>query len=423
MVDLSGVKIKTTILFGLACMAFAVVGGAQGFSRSSGRSTNVPSLGNQPIAVGPFLFSPALQLSWENHSNVWRSSSDPVEDDLYFARMRFMFQMPIRESFVRISYTPTYRKSKVRVFRSDWEHNLEVLGDFVFAGGLTLKVNYNYFDGDSSVGEVDPGGELVYRGQPFIRHGFGIDAGYWFSATDGLALNVSETKVEWEGEPVSGSGSWFDYRQSRARAGWLHQLSPSLIMDVSLGFGDYSTDDVTDKSRDYTAIAVTAGLRGQLNDVLSTEVRFGYGQTDFSGAASAEPDFEDFSGLVIDGSITWALGSESTLRLNLLRGPFASNYDLNSYYTATGGRLLFDVDRGRFFGQASILLQNNSYGVPDSVLGIKRSDDLMILGTGVGFRITDRISVRAAYSRDERESFDPYGYVNDIWLLDMIFGY
>ena len=423
MVEVSRVRFKTVILSGLVFMAFAVVAGAQGFSTSSGRSTNVPSLGNEPIAVGPFLFSPALQLGWENHSNLWRSSSDPVEEEIYVARMRFMFQMPIRESFVRISYNPQYRDFKKTVVRNNWEHNLTVLGDFAFSNGLTLGVDYGFFDGDSSVGQVDPGGELVYNGQPFRRHNFDINAGYWFSATDGLSLNVTATKVDWRGEPVSGTQSWFDYSTTRVRAGWLHQLSPLLVMDVSLGFEDYSTDDVTETSRDHTAITVTAGFRGQLNDVLSTQVRFGYRQTNFSVSASAVPGFEDFSGLVVDGNITWALGSDSELRLDLLRGPFASNYDLNSYYTATGGRLLYDLDRGRFFGQARARLQTNSYDIPDSISGEKRSDDLMTLSAGVGFRVTDSVSVRAAYRHEDRESRDPFGYVNDIFLLDLILGY
>ncbi len=420
MVDLSRVDFKTVILVGLAVMAFAVVGGAQGFQMSLGRSMEVPSQGNEPIAVGPFLFSPALQLGWENHSNLWRSSSDPVEDEINVARLRLLFEVPIRESFVRISYNPQYRDFKNTVLRSKWEHYLKVSGDFEFSNGLTLGVDYSFIDGDSSVGEVDPGGELVFNGQRFSRHHFGVNAGYWFSSTDGLSFNVATTKVDWRGEPVSGTESWFDYTQTTARAGWLHQLSPTLVMDVSLDHRDYEPDAVTDGMREYSGNGLTVGFRGQLTEVVSTEMRFGYAETDFSAGASAVPGFEDFSGLVFDGNITWALGSESKLRLDLLRGPFASNYDFNSYYTATGGRLLFDVDRGRFFGQARVRLQTNSYGIPDSITGVKRSDDLRILSAGVGFRFTEKLSVRAAYSHEDRESPDPYGYVNDIFLLDQI---
>ena len=423
MVDLSRVEFKTVILVGLALMVSAVVVDAQGFQMSLGRSMEVPSQGLEPIAVGPFLFSPAIQLGWENQSNLWRSSSDPVEDEILLARMRLLFEVPIRESFVRISYNPQYRDYKNSVLRSKWEHYLTVSGDFEFSNGLTLRADYSFIDGDSSVGQVDPGGELVFNGQRFRRHHFGINAGYWFSSTDGLSFNVAETKVDWRGDPVSGTESWFDYSQTTARAGWLHQLSPALVMDVSLDYRKYEPDAAADRTREYSGTGLTAGFRGQLNEVLSTEMRIGYAETDFSAGASAVPGFEDFSGLVLDGNITWDLGSESKLRLDLLRRPFASNYDLNSYYTATGGRLLYDIDRGRIFGQARARLQTNSYGIPDSVTGVKRSDDLMILSAGVGFRFTEKLSVRAAYSHEDREAPYPFDYINDIVLLDLIFGY
>ncbi len=404
-------------------MTFAAVGGAQGFSMSRGRSMEVPSQGNDPIAVGPFLFSPALQLGWENQSNLWRSATDPVEDEITVARLRLLFEMPIRESFVRISYTPRYRDFKNTVVRDNWEHLLDISGDFEFSNGLMVAASYRFIDGDSAIGEVDPGGELLYNGQSFTRHYLRIDTSYWFSSMDGLSLNLSTSNVDWQGDPVSGGESWFDYRQDSVRAGWLHQISSVLVMDVSLTFSDYSTDDLSEISRDYTATSVTAGLRGQLNPVLSTVIRFGYAKSNFSAGANAVPGFQDAAGFVIDGHIDWALGSESILRLDLVGRPFASNYDSNSYYTATVGRLLYDVDRGRFFGQARAGLQHNSYDIPDSILGVKRSDDITKLSAGLGFRFTDRLSVRAAYSYEDRDSLAPYSYSNKIWLLDLIFGY
>ena len=423
MLDLSKVKIKAVILFGLAFMAFAAGGDAQGFSMERGRSMEVPSQGNAPIAVGPFLFSPALQLGWENHSNLWRSATDPVEDEITVTRLRLLFEMPIRESFVRISYTPRYRDFKNTVVRDNWEHLLDVSGDFEFSNGLTVRAFYQFTRGDSSIGSVDPGGELVYNGQPFTRQHFAVDTSYWFSSTDGLQFNVSTSDVDWQGDPVSGGESWFDYRENRVRTGWLHQLNPLLVMDVSLTFIDYSTDDLREISRDYTSTSVTAAFRGQLNSVLSTQIRFGYADVNFSASAEAEPGFQAAAGFVVDGEITWALGSESKLRLDLVGRPFASNYDSNSYYNTTAGRLLYDVDFGRLFGQARARLQHNSYDVPDSVLGVKRSDDIMTLSAGLGFRFTDRLSVRAAYSYEDRDSLAPYSYSNEIWLLDLIFGY
>ncbi len=425
--DLFGMRCKTFILFGLLVIATAAVAGAQGFGTSSSRSSasgTISSTGNQPIVVGPFLFSPALQLSWENHSNLWQSSSEPVKDDIYVARLRLLFEVPIRESFVRISYTPQYRSSKNRTLHNNWDHFLEVSGDFEFSSGLALGAVYRFVDGDVSTDEVDPGGELIYSGRRFSKHYFGLNTDYWFSSTDGLNLNLTAAKVEWRGERPSFEYSWYDYDQTTVRGGWLHQLSPTFVMDVSLGYTKYEPDERAQMTREYSATSLTAGFRGQLNSVLSTELRIGYAETDFANAKELLPGFEDFSGLVVNGNITWALAHGSKLRLDLLRQPFASNYDTNSYYTATGGRILYDLDMGRLFGQARVRLQTNDYDLADRVEHTIRNDDLMILGAGLGFRITDKLSIRASYIHEDRDSnIDNYGYLNKVWLVDLIFGY
>lgn len=419
-------NIKTIVVIGLGILLIVAGASAQGFSSSSVRSAGsgtAGGMGNQPIAVGPFLFSPGLQLSWENHSNLWQSATDEVEDDIYVARLRLLFEVPVRESFIRISYTPQYRESKNRTLHNNWDHFLEISGDFEFSSGLTLGANYRLVDGDVSTDEVDPGGELVFSGQRFSKHLFGLNADYWFTETDGLSLSAGVSKVEWRGDSESNEYGWYDYNQLTAKAGWLHQLSPTLVMDLSLGYRDYDPEAETETIRKYTANSLTVGFRGQLNDVLSTELRFGYEETDFSNPAALAGEFKDFSGFVVKGNLTWALAHGSKLRLDLMRQPYASNYDLNSYYTGTGGRLLYDLEMGRIYGQLRARLQTNDYDIPDSELGVKRSDDLMILGAGLGFRFTDKMSVRASYIYEDRDSLDPFGYLNKVWLVDLIFAY
>jgi hypothetical protein len=419
-------KSKTIVIFGLGCIVGASLAAAQGFQTASSlpsASGLVSSSGNQPIAVGPFLFSPALQLTWENHSNFWRSSIDQVGDNIYVARLRLLFEMPIRESVIRFSYTPQYRKSQKRVLENNWDHFLRIGGDFEFSNGLIVGANYSFIDGAVSTQEVDPGGELVFNGRRFSKHAIGLNTSYWLNSRDGVTLNFNTLLVDWRGETDTDVQSWFDYTQTTVRGGWLHQLTPTLVMDVSLGYRGYDPDSHADQIRKHTATALTVGFRGQVTGVLSTELRVGYGKTDYSEVASETPGFEDFSGMVINGNVSWALGHGSSLRLDLLRQPFASNYGLNSYYTATGGRLLYDLELGRSFGQVRARLQTNDYNVPDEYLGLKRSDDLKIFGAGWGFRITDKLAVRASYVYEDRDSLDPYAYLNKMWLVDLIFGY
>ncbi|MCD4750687.1 MAG: outer membrane beta-barrel protein [Thermoanaerobaculales bacterium] len=418
--------LKRMLIFLVIASCLPVVVNAQGFpsaSRRSAGSQGISPQGNDPIVVGPFLFSPALQLSWENHSNLWQSATEPVKDDIYVARLRLLFEVPVRESFIRISYTPQYRESKNRNLHNSWDHYLEVSGDFEFSNGLTMGAAYRLVDGDVATDEVDPGGELILSGRRFSKHSFLLDADYWFTARDGLAFGYTAAKVEWRGDPVIEGFSWYDYDQSSLRLGWLHQVNPTLVMDVSYSYGEYEPDNITDQIREYSSQDVTVGFRGQLGESLSTEIRAGYMQTDFANASENVPGFDDFSGIMVKGNVIWALAHGSKFRLDLVRQPFASNYDLNSYYTGTAARLLFDLDMGRLFGQARARFQTNEYQIPDSLLGELRTDDLMILGVGLGFRINDRFSLRGSYIYEDRDSLEPYTYLNKVWLLDLIFGY
>ncbi len=414
---------------GLVAVAVLIpaVAQSQGFPTSLGLSDTVqqvPSMGNDPIAVGPFLFSPGLQLGWERHSNLYRTDAGSAEDDIYLARLRLLFEVPVRESFIRISYTPQYRESKNRDLHNNWDHFFEVSGDFEFSSGLTLGAYYRLVDGDTATSEVDPGYELVFSGQKFTKHDFGINSDYWFTARDGLTLNLNATKVEWRGDQNYEDHGWYDYNKTWMSAGWLHQLGSLLVMDLSLRYSDYSPEAYDQRFRKFNALDVTVGFRGQLSEIFSTELRLGYLKSDFANASAASSAFEDFSGFVIAGNINWALGHGSTLRLDLRREPFASNYDYNPYYTATGARLLYDLDFGRLFGQARAAYQMSDYQFADSQWGIVRDDDLMIFGIGLGFRFTDKLALRASYIYEDRDSTIPtYSYLNKVILVDLILGY
>lgn len=422
---------KRILIHALAVLVVLVISSspvmAQGFPSSSIRSADseaVPTMGNQPIAVGPFLFSPGLQLSWEDHSNLWQQADRPVEDEITVARVRLLFEVPVRESFVRISYTPQYRESKNNLLHNQWDHFLEISGDFEFSNGLILGAAYRLVDGDVSTDEVDPGGELLFSGRRFSKHQVHLNSSYWLTYTDGLNVDVMASKVEWRGRKQPWADGWFDYNQTSVRAGWLHQTSPTLVMDVSLGYRDYSPEDPGQEYREYTANSVSVGFKGQLNDVLSTELRLGFEETDFPRAASAAGlGFEEFSGFTASGNVTWSLAHGSKIRLDLLRQPFASNYDVNSYYTATGARLLYDLDIGRVYGQLRFRTQENDYDVPDAVLGVKRKDDWQVWGGGLGFRFNDKLSARVSYVHEDRDSLERYGYLNKVWLFDLVFGY
>jgi hypothetical protein len=193
-------------------------------------------------------------------------------------------------------------------------------------------------------------------------------------------------------------------------------------MDVSYRYTDYSPEDPRDAIRQSSAQDLTLGLRGQLSEVFSTELRLGYKRTDYENAADTIASFDDFTGFVINGNVTWALGHGSTLRLDLRREPYASNYEV--FYLATGGRLLYDLDLGRFFGQLRGSYQQSDYQLEDPRYDVVRDDEQMVLGAGLGFRFSDRLALRGSYIYEDRDSNIPeFDFLNKVILVDLIFGY
>ncbi len=101
----------------------------------------------EAIPVGPFLFSPALQLNWQYRDNIFFTPTDPVSDQVWMARARFQFELPINESYLLFSYTPQYRDYQDYELDDKWSHFFDFLAGFEFSNGLILDMTYKYMEG------------------------------------------------------------------------------------------------------------------------------------------------------------------------------------------------------------------------------------------------------------------------------------
>ena len=117
------------------------------------------------------------------------------------------------------------------------------------------------------------------------------------------------------------------------------------------------------------------------------------------------------------------MGHGSLVRLDVLRIPYPSNYAFNANYVATGGGLTYSLDRGRVSGQASGRFQNNQYDLPDPVTGEIRSDDILTLGLGLGYRVNTKFSLWGSYLYEDRDSLYRYSYTANIFTLGLALGF
>jgi hypothetical protein len=167
---------------------------------------------------------------------------------------------------------------------------------------------------------------------------------------------------------------------------------------------------------------VTVGVKGQLSPVVGTEIRVGYMLITYD-LQPGDPEVSDFKGFIVNGFFDWSLGHGSVVRLELLRSPYPSNYEDNANYVATGGALQYTLDRGSIYGSLSGGFQNNDYELPDPRTGEKRSDDILTLGLGMGYRFTHYFSLWGSYVYEDRASLYQYSYTTNIFTLGLVLGF
>ncbi len=162
---------------------------------------------------------------------------------MWLARAQLLFEVPINESHVYFSYSPQYTDYRTYELLDKWSHFFDVGGSFIFSNGLAVRATYNYIIGNLETREVDPGGELYYGDPQFIKNFAAVAADYWLTQRDGVFVDFSWTDLD-HSEPRL----FYDYTSLAAGFGWLHQLSPNLVMDARYGVIDFDAHDTAYQS-------------------------------------------------------------------------------------------------------------------------------------------------------------------------------
>ncbi len=403
----------------------AVSGAAQQGDMSGGQPDIEPARAKpntyEAIPVGPFLFSPALQLNWQYRDNIFFTPDSPISDQVMMARARFQLELPINESYLLFSYTPQYRDYKDYELDDKWSHFFDFLGGFEFSNGLILDTTYKYMQGNLENREVDPGGELYWGDRWYKKNFAAVHLSYWASAKDGFNLEVDYTDLKHEDPDL-----WYDYTRLVAGAGWLHQLSEILVMNLAYRHTEFKPSEkifFDNQFRNSTSDEITVGFRGMVSPVIKTEIVVGYRKTKYEGFASG-PNIPDFGSFIARGYFNWDMGHGSSLRLDLLRSDYPSNYGINANYVATGASLQYQYEYNRFRAQIRGRYQVNDYALPDIATGEDRKDPIKTAGLGLGYRFGPYISLWGGYLVEHRDStIYRYSYDYNVYTLGLVIGY
>ena len=414
--DVSGVGMKRTYVVSLLLGVVLLASGSAVAQLSEPISTPksvLPSTKAKGIPVGPFLFHPGFGFGWEHRDNIFYTP-DKVSDQLWRAQARFLFDMPIHESRLSLSYMPVYRNYQDHPLNHKWSHFVDLKGNFIFSNGLKIDAGYRFVSSVLDTREVDPGGELVFNDQLFDKNFANLRIDYWLSPTDGISFQSSYETIRYD---KTDQYTFNEYDRTRVGGGWIHQMSATLVGGLIYNHEKYDPKD-TYQYRTSSSDEIVFTFDGDITPVWKSGIQVGWRNTSYDQVPGL-PKFEDASGLVLRGHLDWILAFHSTVRLDVLRQDFPSNYQFQSHYVATGAGLSWSYSFDRFTAFARFRYQNNDYNQPDVVTGKDRSDDITTFGLGAGYKLSEIFSLTGSYTYQKRDSVGTQSYDINAFLVGL----
>lgn len=383
-------------------------------------------LAGDGIPVGNAVFYPSVETLYSHTDNLFlQDSSMPygdVSDSYWIVRPSVGIELPFNESSIRFDLAYQYKDYNTYTLSSHNSYFADFKGNFKFANGFVLTVDNHFIRGVQEVREFDPGGEQVFGNTPFYREDAKVSLAMPVTQRNTLSVYGLYNKVHFIGGAYQ-QRPFYDYTQSGGGLQWAYAISPvsSWIFN-----GEYLTSkpdikrqDIflhTDLNKKYDEYTFLTGWQGAETQSVTGFAKFGYTNMKF-------PDnhYADFSGLVAQVGLGFQPAEFFKVDLKLDRRPYQSAYNVNNYYTATGGQLQLHQQISRYlFWTAGYRYQENKY--PDATQAMFYSGNLLNFsyypGTEgqfrkdkiskaygeIGYHISRQFSIRANYQYEDRNS-------------------
>lgn len=418
-----------------AMLLVPVLAGAQEESAVADKTSS--TVNEAGIPVGAFLFSPSLELIYENKDNIFLADKGDCVDDmmgkcsdsLYVVRPRLMLELPVAENYFRLVYIPQYRDYKNYPFNDNWSHFVDFQAVVDSPSGFQLKLADRLVRGVLETNEYDAGHEVAYGAEPFMKDGATLDIGYAITETDYLGAEINYNVVRFD-NPTS---LFYDYDTLEGGLAYRRNVGPLMNFFLGAGASRGNVDETqTDSFRNFTGWYGRGGIDGEIAANLSGKISLGYANQKFDKMTDGSR--QEFSGLIADCRLTYGFAEGSSVELELSRSPYFSNFDTNAFYTADKIGLTLDMMLvGKLFGSLGGSWQQNDYDQASSAPweGKKRSDDLTRLSVGLGYHFTDYLSLRANYRYEDRNSNIDWvdaahpgnSYTANTFLVNLVVGY
>ncbi len=368
------------------------------------------------IRLGRFLMRPVVLGSFMKGSNVLLLSEDQFRDSVLHIRARTVFDLLHSENVLRLVYELRYQKYGKFKLIDNFSHFFDFDTNIHLTPTKFLEIQNHLVKGSYESREFDPGGELAFSFDPFIRNltrgAFRMD----MSERLGLELYGNYNHVHFTEE----ARQFFDYNTTVTGASFLYNLSPLTSL-----FGSYEHLNIPRPTArpqaQSSADSFYMGLKGELSPLLIGQARVGFRDQEFG----QQDDRQSYRGLVADVNLTRYFGEMTALEVQAGRMTSPSNYEENGYFVSNYLNLRFAfplMQNLRLNTGASLF--GNSYSLPSVDTGTLREDRSTAGWLGGSYYFSRRGFFEVTYRHERRNSkLDQYNYRNNVIMFLVGFGY
>lgn len=318
-----------------------------------------PAFKSLPLPIGPFLAEPGISLVGGYDSNVFdRPDARSAAVATIMPRLTLRTDGPGHD--IALSGAGTVRRfSRYRTENSEeFAFKADAGFDLGSREGIKASVGLAHLvEPRSSVGTVADAAEPVSYRRVDAELGGKLDLGKFR-----LSPAMSYRSFDYDAVALRGGGQAAQaFRNTRTVRGEVridYDFSGLVSAFAMASIEDLkSTSPLAERPRNARAVAMLAGVRGELSPVISGEIGLGYQSRDY-----ARPEFRDFRGLTFRADVQWYVTPLVTLRAQANRGfrnsgdprvggILTDTFELSAYHDPLPNlrlALLASLERGSF---------------------------------------------------------------------------
>lgn len=387
------------------------------------------------IPAGSWLLQPLVAVSYGYDSNVFLQSelSDPQSDDIGRVRAALSAALPFRNSVLVLSGMKDLRYYRNHALSQNGNTSLGVRLALKFSSRDSLEVAVDGTDGIADAYLFDPGGEVVFTGEPFRYVQAQATLQRDVYGRRGYLVRITPQRMRFDHQQT---GAFFDYEGFVAEGEYREPISPRtwfIASAESRRFDHFCFGEDPDGNpcpgsaapfrREQDNIAYV-GVRGALASERAFHAKIGWGAYRFDPGSGS-----DYRGPLWEGSIVLRPTPLSRLTFLLARRVYPSFYFSNNYYRWDMLDLRFDLERPRrWIAGAELTLSRNLYPEPTPTTyvtgGAPRRDRTARLEAYANLLAGDRWGFRISTVLQRRLSNDLYSeFRGTSYLAGIFFGW